>query len=341
MVRYLRSAALSAAALVLLLATDGSAVRGFPLAYAETASRTPASGHPGSPGHPGHPAHPGHSAHPASNAPVPPPDSAPDAPSAPAAPAAPPTVLPDPGAAALAAGPQTVFTGSAFDTCTAPSLDAMRAWRGASPYGAVGVYTSGRQRGCTQPRLTADWVRQVRTLGWRLIPTHVGRQAPCNDTPNKPQRIDPAQAVDQGRQEAAEAVHGAQRIGIGPGSPVYLDMEDYRGGDPGCAKAVVDFTLGWTQALHNAGYFAGFYSNLDSGVADLAAAARAGAAPLPDAVWYARWDSRTSLDGGGVLTDDQWSAHRRAHQLRGEVTESYGGLKLTLDRDQLDALVAR
>lgn len=118
-------------------------------------------------------------------------------------------------------------------------------------------------------------MQQVRALGWRLIPTHVGRQAPCTTAQNKPQWIDPAQAVEQGRQEAAEAVQGAKQVGIGPGSPVYLDMESYRPGDAGCAKAVVDFTLGWTQALHSAGYFSGYYSSLNTGVADLAAAARA------------------------------------------------------------------
>jgi hypothetical protein len=250
-------------------------------------------------------------------------------------------VLPDRRRARLAAQSPALFTGSGFDACSAPSLDAMRAWRGASPYGAVGIYTSGSQRACRQPLLTREWVRQVRSLGWRLMPVHVGRQAPCLDSDSKRDRIDPAAAVRQGQEEAAEAVRGARALGLGPGSPVYLDIESYRPGDAGCARAVIDFTVGWTQVLHDCGYYSGFYSSLDTGIADLAAAARAGAGPLPDAVWYARWDGRESTGGGGPLTPDLWSGHRRAHQHRGDVTEQYGGVQLNIDRDQVDTVVAR
>ncbi|PYC80500.1 hypothetical protein C7C46_12415 [Streptomyces tateyamensis] len=308
MVRYLRSTAISASALVLLLATDaaGGAGPAPVIAPAPVAAVLPGA--------------------------------APAAAPPPLVRALPPTVLPDQGRAKLAAEPQTVFTGSGFDACSAPSLDAMRAWRGASPYGAIGIYTSGRQRACAQTRLTRDWVRQVRALGWRLLPTHVGRQAPCFAGDHKPDRIDPAKAVQQGREEAAEAVRAARALGLGPGSPLYLDIEAYKPGDPGCAKAVIDFTVGWTQALHGAGYFAGYYSSLDSGVADLVAAARAGAGPLPDAVWYARWDGKPATD---ALPATLWTEHRRAHQHVGDRQEKYAGLQLTIDADQLDTLVAR
>ncbi|MFF7635680.1 glycoside hydrolase domain-containing protein [Kitasatospora sp. NPDC008050] len=330
MVRYLRPAAFSAAALVLLLATDTSAAPGGRPGLAGVAGRLPPAGWA--------------AAATAARAAPPGPTRA----AAPAAPPPPPTVLPDPGRDKLADPTRGVFTGSGFDACSAPPLDTMRAWRGASPYGAIGIYSSGRQRACDQPRLTADWVRQVRALGWRLLPIHAGRQAPCaapgdrqSQPPSRPQLIDPAHAVQQGREEAGEAVKGARRIGIGQGAPIYLDLEAYPPGNAGCAKAVVDFTLGWTQALHTAGYFAGFYSSLDSSITDLAAAARAGAAPLPDAVWYAHWDDRASTDGGGVLGADQWARHRRAHQQHGTVQETHGGARLEIDRDQLDTLVAR
>jgi hypothetical protein len=311
MLRYLRPAAASAAVLVLLVANDASALRlagragtaGLPAALAAASSPAPGT--------------------------------------APAPAALPVSVLPDPGRPRLAAVPHTVFTGSGFDACTAPPLDTMRVWRGASPYGVVGVYTSGRQRACAQPELTAEWVREVRALGWRLLPTHVGLQAPCANRPDKPLRIDPARAVAQGRAEAAEAVRGARAVGLGAGTPVYLDLEAYQPGNPSCTKAVIDFTEGWTQALHLAGYFSGFYSSLDSGITDLVAAARAGAAPLPDAVWYARWDNRTSTDGSGVVPADLWPTHRRAHQLHGEKPEVWGGARLAVDGDQLDTLVAR
>ncbi len=325
MVRYLRPAAFSAAALVLLLAMDGTPARTADLALAAdrvatdraTTDRAPRI--PPPPGQPGQPAPPAPSARSVERA----------------------TVLPDAGRAALLAGPRTLFTGAGFDACSAPPLETMRAWHGNSPYGAVGVYTSGRQRACAQSRLTSDWVRQVRALGWRLLPTHVGRQAPCSANPYKPQRIDPEHAVQQGREEAAEAIRGVRAVGIGPGSPVFLDLEAYPPGDPACARAVVEFTLGWTQALHGAGYWSGFYSSADSGIADLSAAARAGAAPLPDTLWYARWDSHPATDGGGALGEDQWNAHQRVHQYQGNSTETYAGATLTVDRDRLDTTVAR
>ncbi|MFD7729567.1 DUF1906 domain-containing protein [Kitasatospora phosalacinea] len=252
------------------------------------------------------------------------------------------TVLPDPLRSRRTPLPAEVFTGAGFDACTAPPLETMRAWWGTSPYGAVGIYTSGRQRACAQPRLTAAWVREVRAMGWQLVPTHVGRQAPCMTASGKAQRIDPAKAVQQGKEEAAEAVRAVKDLGLRTGTPVYLDIEAYPRGDSACSQAVTDFTVGWTQALHRAGFRSGFYSSIDAGIADLAAAARAGSAPLPDAVWYARWDDRaTTTDGAGRLGDDLWADHARIHQYRGNVQEAYGGAALTVDRDQLDGPVAR
>ncbi|MCM2422712.1 DUF1906 domain-containing protein [Streptomyces sp. RKAG293] len=235
----------------------------------------------------------------------------------------------------------TVFMGRGFDACSAPSLKAMRAWaHGASPYGAVGIYISGRQRGCEQTHLTADWISQVRELGWRLMPTHVGRQPPCSERADSQQTIDPAHATQQGREEAAEAFTAARNLGLGRGTPVYLDLEAYPLGSAGCAQAVIDFTLGWTQGLHSAGYLSGFYSSTLSGVTDLLAARRAGAAPMPDALWYARWNDKAATDGDGLLRDNEWSGHRRAHQYHGKIKESHGGVSLTIDQNQLDTVVA-
>lgn len=232
------------------------------------------------------------------------------------------------------------WSGAAFDVCTAPSTDTLRAWRAASPYGAVGIYVSGSQRGCAQPRLTADWIHRARAMGWRFLPVHVGLQAPCADPSRKPRRIDPAEAARQGRDEAAEAVHAMRALGLGKGSPVYLDIEAYPRQDAACGQAVVDFALGWTQGLHAAGYRSGFYSSLDSGVADLAAAARAGSSPLPDALWYARWDDHADTADSGPLGPDLWSAHQRVHQYRGNVQETYAGETLTVDRDRVDGPTA-
>ncbi len=146
--------------------------------------------------------------------------------------------------------------------------------------------------------------------------------------------------MEQGRDEADEAARALRSLGFGAGSPVYLDIEAYPMHDPACGQAVVEFTLGWTQALHSAGYRSGFYSSLESGIADLAAAARAGSSPVPDALWYARWDDRADTAGSGALDPDLWNLHQRVHQHRGNVAETYGGAALTIDRNQADGPTA-
>ncbi|MEU9127994.1 DUF1906 domain-containing protein [Kitasatospora sp. NPDC048540] len=240
--------------------------------------------------------------------------------------------------------PVEVVDGLGFDACTAPPLGTMQAWWDDSPYEAVGIYLSGSQRACKQPELTASWVREVQAMGWRLIPTHVGLQAPCNVSAGKPAKFDPDRAREQGRQEAEEAEAALAELGLGEGSPVYLDIEAYApGADPACGDAVADAAAGWTEELHRAGYLSGVYSSLDSGVRDLAAAARAGRTPVPDALWYARWDGRQDTGGTGStggLSDDLWAGHRRIHQYAGDVRETWGGVTLSIDRSRVDGPVA-
>ncbi|HYP55052.1 MAG TPA: glycoside hydrolase domain-containing protein, partial [Solirubrobacterales bacterium] len=91
-----------------------------------------------------------------------------------------------PGASALPVAPRplanasaatsssgAIFTGLGFDACTAPSAQAMSAWK-RSPYRSVGVYIGGLNRACSQPNLTANWVASQTAAGWYLIPTYVG-----------------------------------------------------------------------------------------------------------------------------------------------------------------------
>ncbi len=71
-----------------------------------------------------------------------------------------------------------VYTGPAFDTCSAPSSAAMQAWL-ASPYRGIGVYIGGVNRACPDGNLSADWAAAAVALGWNLLPLYVGPQAPC------------------------------------------------------------------------------------------------------------------------------------------------------------------
>ena len=65
-----------------------------------------------------------------------------------------------------------------FDSCTTPSLSAMRAWR--RTFSATAVYIGGVEAGCASPNLTAGWVGAMTGMGWSLMPTYVGRQASCS-----------------------------------------------------------------------------------------------------------------------------------------------------------------
>ncbi|XUM05160.1 glycoside hydrolase domain-containing protein [Streptomyces venezuelae ATCC 10712] len=133
------------------------------------------------------------------------------------------------GGAPGGAAPAT-FAGKAFDTCEAPPLTVMEAWRG-SPYGAVGIYFGGRGRGCpVQKELTPDWVASAHAMGWRLLPLFVGSQAPCVDNPAKRKYAIGGAPTAQGTQEGGDAVRAARALGIGTDSPLYLDVEAYARG---------------------------------------------------------------------------------------------------------------
>jgi hypothetical protein len=235
-----------------------------------------------------------------------------------------------------------IFQGRGFDTCQAPDLATMRAWRASSAYRAAGIYFGGRARACkSQAHLTPDWVRQTTAAGWSLLPIYVGSQSPCvNGTNKNPFRIDPATAATQGGTEGADAVTAAKALGLGKGSALYLDMEAYDIRDADCAAATLTFLRGWDRQVQAAGYLAGFYSSADSGIKHIETARKAGATDLPDAVWYARWGVSATLTAEPALAKDAWASHARIHQYTGSVTESYGGKKLTIDRDLVDAPVA-
>ncbi|MGW0465685.1 DUF1906 domain-containing protein [Streptomyces sp. NPDC003027] len=261
-------------------------------------------------------------------------DPLPDDPS-PAASTSPASVPP-----AAPAAPYQRFLGRAFDTCEAPSLAVMEAWR-ASPYQAVGIYFGGRGRGClTQRHLTPSWVASVHAMGWRLLPLFVGSQAPCVFAEHKKDVPIGSTPWLQGTQEAGEAVKAARALGIGPSSPLYLDMEAYRFTDTSCAATTLLFVRAWNREVRRHGYLPGFYSSADTGVRHMEQARKAGAEDLPAVIWFARWAGAPALYTEPVLPSTAWREYGRIHQYAGNVAESYGGSRLVIDRNSTDAPVA-
>ena len=226
-----------------------------------------------------------------------------------------------------------VFTGLGFDACATPSSRAMAAW-GSSPYRAIGVYVGGANRACSQPNLTTTWVGEQVAAGWHLIPTYVGLQAPTSSCGSCAKLSSSAsKAIAQGIEAASDAVAKAQSVGIGPGSPIYFDMEAYTRTSSATA-ATLAFLSAWTARLHSLGYISGAYSSSSSGIADLGRAIGS-AYTLPDDIWTANWNgARNTLDP--FLPSSAWALHQRIHQYRGGHNETYGLVTINIDNDYVD-----
>jgi len=219
------------------------------------------------------------------------------------------------------------YKGYAFDACAAPSVRAIRAWR-ASPFRALNIYIGGGDRACGQPNLSASWVRTVLGMGWRLIPTYVSLQAPHPSCPCA--SMNPWRANSEGVAAATNAVHAASRLGIGRGNPIYDDMEGYALTSRN-VNAVMAFLAGWTGRLHGLGYTSGVYSSAASGIANLVW--RVGRGYIePNDIWIGDWNGHATADDPYVPAPD-WSHNQRIHQYRGQHTDVFGGVRISIDSD--------
>ena len=220
-----------------------------------------------------------------------------------------------------------------FDTCTAPSPSTMRAWHRA--YAAVGIYIGGTNTACAAGNLSAGWVKTVTGMGWGLLPAYVGPQAPCWGSTGV--LIKPGSATAEGKAAAADAVSDARAVGLAAGSPIYYDMEAYKG-SASCTRAVLNFLGAWDRQVTAAGYVTGVYSSQASGIVDMQAAAVSktpGFTP-PRAVWTALWDNVASLRDGNVI----WPLTDRNKQYEGNVNQTIGGIALNIDKDLVGGPVA-
>src|SRR5439155_6678072 len=139
--------------------------------------------------------------------------------------------------------------------------------------------------GC--PAADAAYVRELRAMGWQLMPLWVGPQAPCSAEPVRMSRS-PATARQQGRAEAIAAYRRLVALGMDTaGTPVTYDLENYDTGDGGCVAAVKAFVQGWVEQMHvPPAQQAGVYgSACASGLQGLASIATP-----PDYITGAAWD---------------------------------------------------
>ncbi|MFF7384120.1 glycoside hydrolase domain-containing protein [Streptomyces griseoluteus] len=231
---------------------------------------------------------------------------------------------------------QKTFTGRAFDTCTAPSAAAMKAWK-TGFYGAAAVYIGGKNRGCAQPNLTASWVKTVNSQGWKLIPLYVGAQPPCQKSAN-PEKMTATNAASLGATDAKDAVAKASALGMKPGSAVYLDMEPYDTTDKACGDAVLSYVRSFTKTLRGKVYRAAYYGFTSSSAKAVATATDR--TDLPGNLWYALWDKQNTTTADWPWNPKTFTDHSRAHQYMVNSKESRGGYTITVDRSAWDAPVA-
>ncbi|MFF0433796.1 glycoside hydrolase domain-containing protein [Streptomyces sp. NPDC004327] len=232
---------------------------------------------------------------------------------------------------------QKTFTGRAFDTCTAPSLAAMKAWKSNGFYGGAAVYVGGKNRGCAQPNLTASWVKSVGAMGWNLIPLYVGAQPPCQTSAN-PEKLTASTAASLGVTDANDAVAKASALGMKPGSAIYLDMEPYDITNKACNDAVLTYVRSFTKTLRAKTYRGGFYGFSSSSAKAVATATDR--TDLPGNLWYALWDKQNTTTADWPWGATQYTGHSRGHQYLVNSKETRGGYTITVDQDAWDGPVA-
>jgi hypothetical protein len=241
------------------------------------------------------------------------------------------------------------FTGYGFDQCHAPDQRSMNRWLTHSPFLAVGIYISGNSRACRdQPNLTPTWISTQLAKGWRLLPITLGPQASCQ--PRFPRykddpKINPKRGTDgrykwarqQGTDEATKTVAAAQALGIVAGSTLWYDLEGFNDNLTDCRESALAFLSEWTDQLHRLGYVSGVYSSAGSGIEmlDDARVERPGKFTLPDAIWIARWDLQANTSTS-YIRDDGWLPGGRMKQYQGGHDETWGGVRINIDRNYLD-----
>jgi hypothetical protein len=214
----------------------------------------------------------------------------------------------------------------------------MKAWR--AKYAAAAIYIGGQMMARGQSNLSAGWVQQTEAMGYALMPTFVGLQAPCDLFSGK---IDPKQAAPQGTAAANQAVTAAKSYGLGAGTPIYYDMEAYDRTNAGCRTAVLTFLDAWTRQLKAVGYVSGVYSSAGSAITDLQSNTTVAGHSLaePQAVWFALWDNGTSMTGAPYMTSAVWPVASRSKQYAGNRVVKVGGISLNIDADWVASAVAR
>ena len=218
----------------------------------------------------------------------------------------------------------------------------MQTWWNHSPYSFFGLYLGGIHFASFCTKADAAWVEAVHEQGWSFVPTWVGPQAPCTTYKYK-MSADPAISYQEGRQEAQAASAAAASMGLTNygwgGTVIYYDMETFGGASPACRQAAASFMNGWDQRLRELGNIAGGYGAHNSYVARLGVDRKCSYRRLGCLLVRNNYDPYASVNGISWL-NGLWTNHQRIRQYAGDHSENWGGVRLGIDSDVADGMVA-
>ncbi len=230
------------------------------------------------------------------------------------------------------ASARTVWsTQRGLDTCEAPSTSQMRAFWYRTPWAWFNMYIGGSMRGCPNTNLSPSWISQVRAMGWKLLPTWVGPQAPCTGF-----RIrfsyDPATAFSQGRNEARAAMSVVRGLQMSVDTPLVYDLEGFNTLDGACVAAAKAFVHGWTSYLAlPPRQVSGVYGSVcGSGLQNFASIPRP-----PDFIWGAYWNKNPDVYDMKCVSRSLWVRQRHKQHTGGHY-ETWNGVTLFVDTNSSD-----
>jgi hypothetical protein len=216
-----------------------------------------------------------------------------------------------------------------LDACNAPSVSQMQAFWTRTPYGWFNMYLGGSMRSCANTNLTSGGISQVRSMGWKLLPTWVGPQAPCTGFRSK-FSYDQGTAYSQGRNEAAAAMAKVRNLSMNVDTPLVYDMEGFNTGDGGCVAAAKAFVNGWTNYLAIAPrQVSGVYGSVCASAIDQYAYI----SRPPDFIWGAWYNGNPDVNNMLCVNPGNWIYSQRHKQYNGGHNETWNGVTLNVDND--------
>jgi hypothetical protein len=214
------------------------------------------------------------------------------------------------------------------DACGINTTARASAFWNNTPYSNIGVYIGGISASC--PMNSASFMSALVAQGWQIMPLWVGPQASCSSFAHR-MSSNATTAFEQGKTEAHSSYLRLQSLGMSvDNTPVIYDLENYDTTNTTCLNAAKAFIRGWvTQAHVPTAQKSGVYgSACASGLSTFASLS-----PAPDFITGADWDNVKSVRSMSCISSSSWTGSRRHKQYRGDHSETWNGVTISVDSD--------